>query len=78
MSGVDAALLERLRGLKGKRALGERWILEVEEKSLGPVISAVQEAGGRILSVQPVRESLEDYFIREMGAQPGARPWEAA
>ena len=78
VSGVDAALLERLRGLKGKRALGERWILEVEEKSLGPVISAVQEADGRILSVQPVRESLEDYFIREMGAQPGARPWEAA
>ena len=78
VSGVDGGLLERLRGLKGKRALGERSILEVEEKSLGPVISAVQEAGGRILSVQPVRESLEDYFIREMGAQPGARPWEAA
>jgi ABC-2 type transport system ATP-binding protein len=78
VSGVDAALLERLRGLKGKRALGERSILEVEEKSLGPVISTVHEAGGRILSVQPVRESLEDYFIREMGAQPGARPWEAA
>jgi len=78
VSGVDAGLLERLRGLKGKRALGERWSLEVEEKSLGPVVSAVQEAGGRILSVQPVRESLEDYFIREMGAQPGGRPWEAA
>jgi ABC-2 type transport system ATP-binding protein len=78
VSGVDAALLERLGGLKAKRALGERWILEVEEKSLGPGISAVQGAGGRILSVQPVRESLEDYFIREMGAQPGARPWEAA
>jgi len=78
VSGVDAGLLERLRGLKGKRALGERWSLEVDEKSLGPVVSAVQEAGGRILSVQPVRESLEDYFIREMGAQPGGRPWEAA
>jgi len=78
VSGVGAGLLERLRGLKGKRALGERWSLEVEEKSVGPVVSAVQEAGGRILSVQPVRESLEDYFIREMGAQPGGRPWEAA
>ena len=77
-SGVDAGLLEQLRGLKGKRALGERWSLEVEEKCLGPVVSAVQEAGGRILSVQPVRESLEDYFMREMGAQPGGRPWEAA
>src|SRR5712692_6666686 len=78
VSGVDAGLLERLRGLKGKRALGERWSLAVEEKSLGPVVSAVLESGGRILSVQPVRESLEDYFMREMGAQPGGRPWEAA
>ena len=78
VSGVDAGLLERLRGLKRKRALGERWSLEVEEKSLGVVVSAVQEAGGRILSVQPVRESLEDYFMREMGAPPGGRPWEAA
>jgi len=78
VSGVDAGLLERLRGLKRKRALGERWSLEVEEKSLGLVVSTVQEAGGRILSVQPVRESLEDYFMREMGAPPGGRPWEAA
>ena len=78
VSGVDAALLARLPGLKGKQALGERWSLEVEEKSLGPVVTAVQAAGGRILSVQPVRESLEDYFVREMGAQAGGRPWEAA
>jgi ABC-2 type transport system ATP-binding protein len=78
VSGVDAGLLERLAGLKGKRALGERWSLEVEERSLGPVATAVQQAGGRILSVQPVRESLEEYFMREMGAQAGGRPWEAA
>jgi ABC-2 type transport system ATP-binding protein len=78
VSGVDAGLLERLAGLKAKRALGERWSLEVEERSLGPVATAVQQAGGRILSVQPVRESLEEYFMREMGAQAGGRPWEAA
>ena len=78
VSGVDAAVLDRLPGLKGRRALGERWTLEVEEKSLGPVVMAVQQAGGRVLSVQPVRESLEDYFVREMGAQAAGRPWEAA
>ena len=37
--------------------------------SLGAVVKAVEEAGGRILSIQPVRQSLEDYFIKEMGAK---------
>ncbi len=77
-SGVDAGVLDRLPGLKARRALGERWSLEVEEKSLGPVVTAIQQAGGRVLSVQPVRESLEDYFVRQMGAQATGRPWETA
>jgi len=76
-SGVDAALLERLPGLKGRRALGERWSLQVEEKSLGPVVQDIQQAGGRVLSVLPVRESLEDYFVRAMQAPAADRPWEA-
>jgi ABC-2 type transport system ATP-binding protein len=78
LSGVDASILQSLPGLKGRRALGERWSLEVDEKALAPVVTAVQRAGGRILSVQPVRESLEDYFLREMRAPAGGRPWEAA
>jgi len=43
--------------------LGDRLRLEVAEGSLGRVISAVEAAQGRVLSVQPVRQSLEDYFI---------------
>ena len=30
-------------------------------------------AGGRVLSVQPVRQTLEDYFFREMGGRRGGR-----
>ena len=77
-SGVDAGVLDRLPGLKARRVLGERWSLEVQENALGAAASAVQQAGGRILSVQPVRESLEDYFVRHMGAPAAARPWETA
>ena len=77
VSGGDAGLIERLTGLKGRRALGERWSLDVEEKSLGRVLQALQDAGARVLSVQPVRESLEDYFIREM-AQADGRSREGA
>jgi ABC-2 type transport system ATP-binding protein len=46
---------------------GERWTLHVPEAQLGAVVRALEEAGGRILSVQPVRQSLEEYFFKEMG-----------
>src|SRR5438128_2385922 len=65
LSGVDGALLDRLPGLKGRRALGERWSLQVEEASLAGLVKSVQQAGGRVLAVQPVRESLEEYFLRQ-------------
>ena len=48
--------------------LGDRLRLTVGEGALAPIVSAVEAAGGRILSVQPIRQSLEDYFMREMGA----------
>ena len=39
-------------------------------------MTAVEAAGGRVLSVQPVRQTLEDYFFREMGtAAGGAAAW---
>jgi len=52
--------------------VGERLRLEVAEGRLGRVVAAIEAAGGRVLSVQPIRQSLEDYFFREMGApRPG-------
>jgi ABC-2 type transport system ATP-binding protein len=57
--------------------VGERLRLEVEEAQLGRVITAIEAGGGRVLSVQPVRQTLEDYFFREMGAPRagGAAAW---
>jgi len=69
VSGVDPGRLQAT-GIVGHRPIGERQRLEVEEKSLGAVVQAVETAGGRVLSVQPVRQSLEDYFVREMKAGP--------
>ncbi len=65
-------------GLEGARRepVGERLRLEVEEGDLGRTVAAVEAAGGRVLSVQPVRQTLEDYFFREMGAAAGgASAW---
>jgi ABC-2 type transport system ATP-binding protein len=59
-----------------REAVGERLRLEVDERDLGRAVAAVEAAGGRVLSVQPVRQTLEDYFFREMGAAAGgASAW---
>ncbi len=57
-------------GLPARRQerVGDRLRLEVDERQLGRVVAAVEAAGGQVLSVQPVRQTLEDYFFREMGA----------
>ena len=67
VTGLDAAAVSGLPiAPDARRPVGERWRLRVSEPSLGPVVSAVEEKGGRVLSVQPVRQSLEEYFFREL------------
>ncbi len=66
-------------GVRACRALGERFRLEVDEAALVPALQWAQGRGARVLGVHPVRQSLEDYFMREMGVAPaeGAQ-WEQA
>lgn len=73
VTGVDAAVLETTQGVQARRAVGERWTLDVAAGDLGGVIRAVEQAEGRVLSVQPVRKSLEDYFVEEMGGPQEGR-----
>jgi ABC-2 type transport system ATP-binding protein len=58
-------------GVVSSRVVGDRIRLEVNEDALPGVVSAISAAGGRVLGVTPIRETLEDYFIREMGGEPG-------
>jgi len=75
-SGV-AASAPGLEHADAKEAVGDRLRLAVLEGRLAPIVAAIEAAGGRVLSVQPVRQSLEDYFYREMGAPRagGADAW---
>jgi ABC-2 type transport system ATP-binding protein len=61
----DAPGLEAARRVD---PVGDRLRLEVEEGSLGSVVTAIEAAGGRVLGVQAVRRTLEDYFFEELGA----------
>jgi hypothetical protein len=74
VSGIDPAALPQ-GDVLAHHAAGERYRLEVDEKALGRVIQEVERRRGRILGVQPVRQSLEDYFFKEMGGEPGAGAW---
>ncbi len=75
-TGIDEKKLASLAGLGARHAVGERQRLEVAEGALGETIRAVEAAGGRVLSVQPIRQSLEDYFVQEMAAAPEPGRWE--
>ena len=76
VSGLGPEAVDRLPGdPQRRRAMGERWTLQVEERELGRVVKAVEDLGGRILSVQPVRQSLEDYFFKEMSDTADEGPW---
>jgi ABC-2 type transport system ATP-binding protein len=78
---VSGGALEGIPGHIQRQAIGERWRLEVPEAELPRVLAAVPAGGSRILSVQPIRQSLEDYFLEQMelpsdGGARAQRRWE--
>ena len=74
VSGIapDTPGSARCGGSRSGTGCASRW----RSASSGRAVAAVEAAGGRVLSVQPVRQTLEDYFFREMGAATGgAASW---
>jgi ABC-2 type transport system ATP-binding protein len=63
----------RVPHVRARHAVGDRWRLEVAEQGLAEAIQAIARAGGHILSVQPIRQSLEEHFLREIGPEKPAR-----
>ncbi|HEY7409243.1 MAG TPA: ABC transporter ATP-binding protein [Vicinamibacteria bacterium] len=79
VAGIGAPVAESLPGAVGARAIGERWRVELPRGvPLGPVAHAVEAAGGRVLAVQPVRQSLEDYFVSQVDPSREGRKWPLA
>lgn len=72
VTGVAREQLEALpEGSRLVHDLGERLSLAVPERSLGQAVTLVERLGGKVLHVQPVRQSLEDYFVREVAPVAG-------
>ncbi len=68
VTGVSEATLNDLRGVAVRivPAPEGAHIHVPNEQAVAHVLSVVQRAGGRLVSVNPVRESLEDLFVREV------------
>ncbi|MBD0373908.1 MAG: ABC transporter ATP-binding protein [Pyrinomonadaceae bacterium] len=71
VAGADAEAIEQhLNTLSGASvtttASGAR-IEVADERDVDKAIAALRSAGGRLVSVQPVRQSLEELFMREAG-----------
>ncbi len=63
-------LEQALRGLADElRIAGDKLTVTVPQEKLYQVIDCVRQRGGRLLAVQPVRPSLEDYFFQEFGTE---------
>ena len=75
VSGLDEPALEGI-GVRNRVRVGERWTLEVDEGRLGEVIRGIEAVQGRVLSVHPIRQSLEEYFVKEMGGTGGGEAWD--
>jgi ABC-2 type transport system ATP-binding protein len=83
VAGLSEAALERVQSLGQivrATSLGERrYALELP-LSVAPdrVLSDLTACGARLVSLNPVRETLEDFFLRQVGATPRNRHLESA
>jgi len=72
-AGLEPTALETLPGsVQARYRVGDRVRLHVATGPIGELVAAVEARGGRVLQVQPVRQSLEDYFFKELGGDDAA------
>ncbi len=71
-TGLPGALPATVVALTDDVAVsGDVWVFSVLDADVRAVVDAVDDAGGRVVTVTPKRESLEDYFARLL-ARPSA------
>jgi ABC-2 type transport system ATP-binding protein len=75
VSGLPGELPAVLRALSDDVAVASHgtWEFSVPEDAVRRAVDAVDDAGGTVVSVEPKRESLEDYFTRMLAVTASAQ-----
>jgi ABC-2 type transport system ATP-binding protein len=75
VTGVNEAVLNELRtfALQITPAPEGAHVRLANDKEIEYLLSLVHRVGGRLISVNPVRESLEDLFVREVSENAQAK-----
>jgi ABC-2 type transport system ATP-binding protein len=78
VAGTDAETIKSalliLEGLSVTHTAGGARIEVADEKDVDAALAAIRRAGGRLVSVQPIKQSLEELFVRETtGSEKGEK-----
>ncbi len=79
VTGLGGGVVHRIREMGGTtRIFGEETLIEVHgDDCVDGILEQVREAGASLRSLVPRRESLEEYFLRQVAGKTGddAVPW---
>ncbi len=81
VDGLTEAALERVRGQARNvtRIAERRYALELgADASPDRLLHEITAAGAHLISMNPLRDTLEDYFIEQLRQHPGPRPVEVS
>ena len=73
LNGIsESDIVARLNGLKPLAITAKASGISLHtnaESDIDAILKACREAGGRLISIQPVKQSLEEFFVKENGDQ---------
>ena len=75
VSGLGQATLAQLIGPGiPVRQSGSTWIVELQpDAELGSIVTRIEQSAGKVLAVNAVRQTMEDYFFKLVGSDRKAR-----